>query len=151
MAKQKPSPSEVVHHLHSSDKRSNIPTSALAGQGSIPKAAKKKYYYNPHLSPVLRFDPTGKTDHLAELIAKAGKGPLTADEQKTLAEALKNHQPWLEWTGKREAEEKGYFEVDPVALHIHERVSTQAILRAAKREDIQRDLGTSTTLTGLTG
>ncbi|MEI8093060.1 MAG: site-specific DNA-methyltransferase [Spirochaetales bacterium] len=89
---------------------------------------------------MLRFDPTGKADHLAELIAKAGKGPLTADEQKTLAEALKNHQPWLEWTGKREAEEKGYFEVDPVALHIHERVSTQAILRAAKREDIQRDL-----------
>ena len=35
---------------------------------------------------------------------------------------------------------KGYFEVDPVALHIHERVSAEAIIRAAQREDIQRDL-----------
>ncbi len=48
--------------------------------------------------------------------------------------------PGLEWTGKREAEEKGYFEVEPVALNIHERISTQAILRAARREDVQRDL-----------
>jgi adenine-specific DNA-methyltransferase len=30
--------------------------------------------------------------------------------------------------------------VDPVALHIHERVSTQAILRVAARRDVTRDL-----------
>jgi len=30
--------------------------------------------------------------------------------------------------------------VDPVALHIHERISAQAILRVAAREDVQRDL-----------
>ncbi|MBI2949734.1 MAG: hypothetical protein HYY23_19050 [Verrucomicrobia bacterium] len=28
----------------------------------------------------------------------------------------------------------------PVALHMHERVSTQAILRVLAREDVQRDL-----------
>src|SRR6185503_14635291 len=33
-----------------------------------------------------------------------------------------------------------HFAVDPVALHIHERVSAQAILRVAAREDVQRDL-----------
>ncbi|MDW8223940.1 MAG: hypothetical protein RMJ82_13430, partial [Gemmatales bacterium] len=32
------------------------------------------------------------------------------------------------------------FEVDPVALHIHERISTQAILKVAAREDACRDL-----------
>ena len=54
-----------------------------------------------------------------------------------LADALRIHQPWLEWTGKREA--KG-FKVDPVALHIHERVSTQAILKVATRQDVTRDI-----------
>ena len=33
-----------------------------------------------------------------------------------------------------------FFEVDPVALHIHERVSAQAIVRTMQREDTQRDL-----------
>jgi adenine-specific DNA-methyltransferase len=54
-----------------------------------------------------------------------------------LAEALRAHEPWLEWAGKREA---GGFEVDPVALNIHERVSAQAIIKAAARQDVTRDL-----------
>ena len=36
--------------------------------------------------------------------------------------------------------------MDPVALHIHERVSTQAILRAAARQDVTRDLFADPTL-----
>ncbi|MDR3704141.1 MAG: site-specific DNA-methyltransferase [Candidatus Sulfopaludibacter sp.] len=47
------------------------------------------------------------------------------------------HEPWLEWAGKREARS---FAVDPVALHIHERVSAQAILKVAAREDVNRSL-----------
>jgi len=47
------------------------------------------------------------------------------------------YEPWLEWSGKRE---KPWFEVEPVALHMHERVSTQAILRVLAREDVQRDM-----------
>jgi adenine-specific DNA-methyltransferase len=62
---------------------------------------------------------------------------VTPDAAQYLAEALRRHEPWLEWSGKRE---KPWFEVDPVALHIHERVSTQAILRVLAREDVQRDL-----------
>ena len=54
-----------------------------------------------------------------------------------LADALRRHEPWLEWSGKRE---KPWFEVEPVALHMHERVSTQAILRVLAREDVERDL-----------
>ena len=45
--------------------------------------------------------------------------------------------PQLQWAGKTE---RTSFEVDTVSLHIHERVSTQAILRTVRREDAQRDL-----------
>lgn len=45
--------------------------------------------------------------------------------------------PQLVWAGKQE---RTAFDVDTVSLHIHERVSTQAILRAVKREDAQRSL-----------
>jgi hypothetical protein len=69
--------------------------------------------------------------------AKATKEPLTSDEAKLLAEALRINEPWLEWAGKREQKS---FTVDPVALHIHERVSTQAILKVAAREDVNRGL-----------
>src|ERR1019366_3329251 len=76
-------------------------------------------------------------DELPELLAKATKQKLTESEAWALAEALRVHEPWLEWAGKREAKT---FLVDPVALHIHERVSTQAILRVAAREDVNRSL-----------
>lgn len=45
--------------------------------------------------------------------------------------------PQLEWSGKAEHTS---FEVDTVSLHIHERISAQAIMRAVKREDAQRSL-----------
>ena len=44
---------------------------------------------------------------------------------------MRTQEPWLEWAGKREQKQ---FEVDPVALHLHERVSAQAILKVAARE-----------------
>src|SRR5208283_4470865 len=65
--------------------------------------------------------------------------PLTDEEARIFAEALRTQEPWLEWAGKRETEVKG-FVVDPVALHIHERVSTQAILKVAARQDVARSL-----------
>jgi adenine-specific DNA-methyltransferase len=70
-------------------------------------------------------------------IHPAGQRRLTPEEMKRLQEAFRNHEPWLEWAGKREQQ---WCVADPVALHIHERISTQAILKVARREDIQRDL-----------
>ncbi|HEY8748344.1 MAG TPA: site-specific DNA-methyltransferase, partial [Tepidisphaeraceae bacterium] len=112
--------------------------------------------YNPHLPPVLRFDQTGGSDVLetrlsvaaearvAELLKFTVSRALTASEREELATLIAQAaharvaaEPWLEWTGKRE---KKWFEVDPVALHIHERISTQAILKVAARQDVQRDL-----------
>lgn len=45
--------------------------------------------------------------------------------------------PQLQWSGKAEHTS---FQVDTVSLHIHERISTQAVMRAVKREDAQRSL-----------
>jgi adenine-specific DNA-methyltransferase len=126
----------VVDYRHEA-KRKNNPPAGLAAQGPVREVSKVKYAYNPHLPPVARFDQTGATDRVFELLAEARTRRLTEEEARTLADALRQHEPWLEWSGKRER--KG-FEVDPVALHIHERVSTQAILKIAKREDVQRTL-----------
>ncbi len=93
--------------------------------------------YDPHRPPVLRFDGSGAADQLPELLAAAGQRALNREEIALLAEALRQQQPWLEWAGKRE---RRGFEVEPVALHIHERIAAQAIVKMAARQDVQRDL-----------
>lgn len=142
MAKSK-KPKTSAESLNISDyrfddsKRKNIPPAGLAAQGVMEDAPKQRFNYDPHLPPVLQFDSAGAADKLPSLLEKAKRQALSEAEVQLLAEALKKQEPWLEWTGKRE---KKWFEVDPVALNIHERISTQAILRIAKRENIQRDL-----------
>ena len=134
--------SVTADYRHTGVKRKNVPPATMAAEGTVPKVAKARYAYSPHLPPVLRFDGTGKADSLPGLLAEAGKRPLKQEELKTLAEALRRHEPWLEWAGKRESdgEGRGFLEVDPVALHIHERVSAQAVLKVAARQDVARDL-----------
>lgn len=116
----------------------------MAGEGEVPRKARVKYAYSPHLDPVLRFDPTGRADRVAAVVEKACNGqPLDAGEKEILRAIGKNwEQPWLEWANKQEEHARGHFSVDPVALHIHERISAQAILRAAQREDTERSLFT---------
>ena len=113
-------------------KRKNNPPAGLAAQGILRETPKIEYAYNPHLPPCLRFDERGEADRLPELLETATQRALSNKEVHILAKALKTHEPWLEWAGKRE--KKG-FSVDPVALHIHERISAQAILKIAARED----------------
>jgi adenine-specific DNA-methyltransferase len=131
---KQPPEASVTDYRHS-DKRKNIPPAGLAGQGKVQETPKTRYFYDPHLPPVLRFDESGDSDRLPELLEIARQRPLSEEEAALLAEALKIRQPWLEWAGKRE---KAWFDVDPVALHIHERVSAQAILKLASRQPIQR-------------
>jgi adenine-specific DNA-methyltransferase len=119
------------------DKRKNNPPAKIAAEGRIPPVPKLTYGYSPRLDPRLRFDETGAADRLPELLETARQRALTEEEARVLAEALRTHEPWLEWAGKREA---GGFAVDPVALNIHERVSAQAIIKAAARTDVTRDL-----------
>ncbi|MXY21391.1 MAG: site-specific DNA-methyltransferase [Dehalococcoidia bacterium] len=117
--------------------RKNIPPAALASQGRVCEIPRQRYHYDPHLPPILRFDETGESDRLPELLQEATRRKLTPEEADILAGALRNHQPWLEWAGKRE---KSWFDVDTVALHIHERVSARAIMQVAARQDVQRSL-----------
>ena len=133
----KNSEKEVKDYRHDKSKRKNNPPAGIAGQGRTPDTPKQEYAYNPHLPPILRSDPHGDADKLPELLQKAQQEPLTPEEAKIIADALKHHEPWLEWAGKQEAKS---FTVDPVALHVHERVSTKAILKVAERENVQRQL-----------
>jgi len=121
---------------HSASTRKGIPAAGLAAQGKLPKEQKITYAYNPHLPPKLVFDQTGRADRLNELLAKLGADTLTPTEIDELR-ALAKADPWLEWSGKREEQA---CVVDPVALNIHERVSAQAIIRMAAREDVQKSL-----------
>ena len=132
-----PAAEELVRVYKHSDTRKNIPPAGLAAHGKVTRESPQRYYYDPHLPPVLRFDDTGKEDRLPQLLANAKQEPLTEEEARLLAEALRTRQPWLEWAGKRE---KRWFDVDPVALHIHERVSAQAIIKLAERQPLQRSL-----------
>lgn len=127
----------VEDYRHAGATRPNNPPAALAAEGRTPPAPRTAYAYSPRLDPALRSDPTGRADALPPLLEKATREKLTPEEAALLAEALRRHEPWLEWAGKREAPG---FTVDPVALHVHERVSTQAVLRAAARQDVTRDL-----------
>jgi adenine-specific DNA-methyltransferase len=126
----------VLDYRHDSA-RMHIPPAGLAAQGMVREAPRMQFAYDPHLSPVLRSDPTGVADRLQALLESARTRPLSAEEVQYLAEALHHYEPWLEWAGKRE--KKG-FDVEPVALHIHERVAAQAIVKIAAREDVQRSL-----------
>ena len=137
-AAERASTDAVSAYTHTA-KRKNIPPAGLESEGRLEEAPKLRHDYNPHLPPVLRVSrKPAETDELPELVKKAVAGkPLAPDEIKQLAAALRRHEPWLEWTGKKE---KPWFEVEPVALHLHERVSTQAILRVLAREDVQREL-----------
>lgn len=145
------SPAEpTADYRHKTAKRKNNPPAKIAAEGTVPAIPKARYAYSPHLTPILRFDPTADADRasakVAALIEKASKpakdggGPLSAEDRAVLAEALANREPWLEWATKREQHQRGYFEVDPVALHIHERVSAQAVMRVASRQDVTHSL-----------
>lgn len=142
--KAKPLVTDTTDYRHPTEKRTNIPPAKIASEGAIPRAERVRYAYSPHLSPLLQFDSTGKADKVIEkveeLLDKATKYPLTLAEATEVRELLANQQPWLEWAGRREQQERGWFEVDPVALHIHERVSARACIRSALREDVQKDL-----------
>jgi len=127
----------VSDYRHEGTKRKNIPPAKLAAEGTVPVLPKLEYSYSPRRPPVLRFDSSGDADKLPVLLAEAKKRKLTDEEVRLLAEVLRTQEPWLEWAGKREMPG---FAVDPVALHIHERVSAQAILKIAARQDVQRTL-----------
>ncbi len=86
-------------------------------------------------------DPTGDYRHDATRKNNPPAGLIDLEKpppQPTKKYSYDPHlDPHLQWAGKAEHTS---FQVDTVSLHIHERISTQAIMRAVKREDAQRSL-----------
>ncbi len=99
----------VTDYRHEDATRVNIPPAKIAAEGAIPKVSEVRYDYSPCRPPTLRFDPHGAPDTLFDLLEQARQRMLTDEETKTLAEALRTYEPWLEWAGKRETK---LFEVD---------------------------------------
>jgi len=131
----------VQDYRHDHARRPNNPTGGNAAEGKIEPASMRIYSFDPHRPPTLRFDGTGRadrlTDRMAELIAASQGRRLDAAEAAELASALRQGQPWLEWAEKIE---EPAFIIDTPAIHIHERISTRAMLRIATRRDVQRRL-----------
>lgn len=128
----------VSSFQHGDAARLNIPE-ATETQAGLSKGKKRVYRYSPHLSPKLQFDSTGKSDKVPTIIEKVLAGQKLTDDETEILRSIgqQNVQPWLEWATKQEQEAKKSFTVDDVILHIHERVSAQAILATARRQDIQ--------------
>jgi adenine-specific DNA-methyltransferase len=68
-----------VTDYHHAEKRKNITPAGLAAQGKVSEVSKTRYEYDPHLPPILRFDDTGKSDRLPELLETARKRALRTD------------------------------------------------------------------------
>ena len=134
----KPTETEIQDYRHDTATRKNNPPAGIAARGRINEPPQVEYAHNPHLPPTLRFDENGDADRLPELLQKAQHGALSKTEVNAIVKALRHYDaPWLEWSGKQEAPS---FAIDPVALHIHERVSAKAIMNIAARENVQRNL-----------
>ena len=125
----------VTEHRHADATRKHIPAAGTDVTAELKDEAKIRFAYDPHRPPVLRFNELIVRQR--ELLRESTRRTLTQEEAAELAAQIESPQPWLEWAGKRETPE---FTVAPVALHIHERVSAQAILRAVRHEDVQRDM-----------
>src|SRR5436190_9837273 len=94
---------EAITSIKYPTKRKNIPPAGLEAQGVVRKAPRIRYEYNPHLPTILRSATNAtEADKLPELLAMARQRALSAEEAKLLANALRRHEPWLEWSGKRE-------------------------------------------------
>ncbi|MEI7774953.1 MAG: hypothetical protein WCK17_09265, partial [Verrucomicrobiota bacterium] len=108
----KSTPSPVTTYQFADATRKNIPPAGIASKSTVQETVAHRLSYDPHLSPVLRFDSTGGMDHLMlqvqDILDKAKTSALTPEETQLLTDALlRSRQPWLEWAGKRE---KRWFE-----------------------------------------
>jgi len=116
------------------DRRTNNPLAPIAGDGAVPLLGPIELDVSPRQTPTLRFD---ENDELQLLLEKAARVGLTAPEGAQLAALVAVPLPQLSWAQKSA---RSRVEVEPVALHIHERLSTQAILACARRESPQKSL-----------
>lgn len=94
MARRRKAPAQpgLSDFRHDEAKRKNNPPAKIAGEGTVPAIPKAQYTYSPRLPPVLRFYPDGAPDRLSDLLAEAGRRPLTAEQQRFAAAARQDLQ-----------------------------------------------------------
>ncbi|MDD2728836.1 site-specific DNA-methyltransferase [Malikia sp.] len=118
---------QIIAYRHP-DKRVNNPEVGMVTPATDPEAGKTRWAFDPHLDPVLAFDPQrAGIEALIDGALESGD----ADRMRAALEELKRLQsPYLNWAGKAE---RTSFEIDTVSLHVHERVDPASILSAVRK------------------
>ena len=62
---------QVFDYRHPRARRKYIPPAGIESQRRIAERPAERYSHNPHLTPVLRFDPTGRADEYLALVQAA--------------------------------------------------------------------------------
>jgi len=95
----------------------------------VAKKPPATYRYDPSLDPALSWDINADRERGEALIARIEKAKDLAEAKAAARELRLMSRPFLNWTGKAERHE---FSVPTLPLFVHERLSTQAILRSLK-------------------
>ncbi len=126
----------AVASLRYPAKRKNIPLAGIEAHGVVRETPTVRYAFNPHLPPVRRSSPDpATTDQLPELLTAARQRALTDEEATVLADALRRHEPWLEWSGKLACALGNAGAVDPAAFDALSGFRSLPFLRPARLGD----------------
>ena len=120
---------EITQLKHKKKRRKNNPSIGLVNNKTEPLKVeeKRKYNFDPHLSPELKFD-FKRAD--VEKIIDTGLSGSVEDAMTALETIKKMQDPYLDWAGKAE---KTSFEVPTVSLHTHEKIDARAIIEQVRK------------------
>jgi adenine-specific DNA-methyltransferase len=96
-----------------------------------------KYRYDRSLDPQLSWDINADREHAEVLIEKVRSANSMEDARSAAEELKRMSSPFLNWAGKAE---QNSFSVPTLPLFVHERLSTEAILKSVQTHKQQLDL-----------
>ena len=95
----------------------------------------KEYRFDSSLSPELMWDENTERANAEQLLAKIADADSLEDAKAAAAELRTRAAPFLNWTGKAERDR---FFVPSLPLFVHERLSTDAVLKTLERHKRKR-------------
>ena len=96
-----------------------------------------KYRYDRSLDPQLSWDINADREYAESLIEKVRSAKSIEDAHAAAEELKRISSPFLNWAGKAE---RNSFSVPTLPLFVHERLSTEAILKSVQTHKQQLDL-----------
>jgi adenine-specific DNA-methyltransferase len=96
-----------------------------------------KHRYDRSLDPQLSWDINADREHAEALIEKIRSAKSVEDARAAAEELKRISSPFLNWAGKAE---RNSFSVPTLPLFVHERLSTEAILKSVQTHRQQLDL-----------